>query len=78
MSKIRFKQLLCLGCIGAQGENNLNRDGSLELESEIREYFYQKYKDKPGSVLFFNAAGGLVIKKVEDLTIPEMQYFGII
>lgn len=77
MSKIRFKQLLCLGAIGEKGENRLNRDGSLELEPEIQEYFFQKYKNKPGSILFFNAAGGLVVKRREDLTLAEKQYFGI-
>lgn len=78
MTRIRFKQLLCLGHIGANGENFLNRDGSLELEPAIELYFYQKYKDKPGSVLFFNTTGGLVVKQLKDLTFPEMCYFGVI
>lgn len=78
MSKIRFQHLLCIGSIGAKGENNLNLDDSICLEPEIKEYFYQKYKNKPGSVLFFNKTGALVIKKIEDLTVPEMRYFGVI
>lgn len=76
MSEIRFKSLFCLGYIG-EGKFVHSR-GGLNVYNEVVQYFYQKYKDKPGSVIFFNLTGGLVIKQLRDLTINEMKYFEII
>lgn len=77
MSKIRFKKLFCLGFIG---EDRLfrSRDCIYNIPEEVEEYFFQKYKNRFGHVLFFNLAGGLVIKPLRELTADEMKYFGII
>ena len=76
MSEIRFKWLLCIGYVG---ENEFIRSlNGGDIFPEIVQYFYQKYKGKPGSVIFFNKSGGLVIKQLRDLTIGEMEYYGII
>lgn len=71
------KALLCIGYIGANGENYLNPKNELDIEPEILAYFYQKYKEKPGVALFFNRSGGLVVKPVRDLSIEQARYFGL-
>lgn len=76
MSKIRFMSLLCLGYVG-EGKFIRSRDCD-HIYEEIIDYFYNRYKNKPGSVIFFNLEGNLVVKQFRDLTINEMEHFKII
>lgn len=71
------KNLLCIGYIGANGENFLNLKNELNIEPEIIAYFYNKYREKHGVALFFNRSGGLVVKPVRDLSVDQAQYFGL-
>lgn len=72
------RNLLCLGYIGTNGENFLDINHDINIEPEIVEYFYQRFKNRPGAVLFFNKSGQLVIKQCKDIELEDARYFGLL
>jgi len=82
MTNIRFKNMYCAGYIGFNGENYIKDDRDNDffgfvMFNEVALYFYNKLKHKPGSVIFFNKVGNMVVKHFTELTIDEVNYFSL-
>lgn len=74
-SEIRFKKMLCIGSIGAEGENNLL--SSVIGLDELICFFYQTFKKHKACAIFINKIGQPFIIKIAELTEREKQYFAL-